>query len=88
MCTALLVCVYTHTAVRARTLYRHLNLACVVLNLVCARVDSTTAVVRPCTPGYGGGLWAQAKEFVRTVVEWAGSVRDVSIFGWQAEVSG
>ena len=31
-----------------------------------------------------GGFGPQAKEFVRTVVEWAGSARDVSVFGWQA----
>jgi hypothetical protein len=31
-----------------------------------------------------GDFGPQAKEFVRTVVEWVGNVRDVSVFGWQA----
>jgi hypothetical protein len=32
----------------------------------------------------GGGFGPQAERFVETIVEWAGNVRDVSIFGWQA----
>ena len=38
-------------------------------------------------PGYvqvAGGFGPQAERFVETVVEWAGNVRDVSVFGWQA----
>jgi hypothetical protein len=31
-----------------------------------------------------GGFGPQTKEFVRTVVEWTGIVRAVSVFGWQA----
>ena len=31
-----------------------------------------------------GGFGPQAKEFVRTVMEWVSNVRDVSVFGWQA----
>ena len=38
----------------------------------------------PFSVEIAGGFGPQAKEFVRTVVDWAGNVRDVSVFGWQA----
>ena len=31
-----------------------------------------------------GGFGPQAQRFVETIVEWAGDMRDVSVFGWQA----
>jgi hypothetical protein len=30
------------------------------------------------------GFEPKVERFVETVVEWAGNVRDVSVFGWQA----
>ena len=38
----------------------------------------------PFSVEIAGGFGPQAKEFVRMVVDWAGNVRDVSVFGWQA----
>ena len=42
------------------------------------------AIFVPFSVEIAGGFGPQAKEFVRTVVDWAGNVRDVSVFGWQA----
>ena len=38
----------------------------------------------PFSVEIAGGFGPQAERFVETVVEWAGNVRDVSVFGWQA----
>jgi hypothetical protein len=38
----------------------------------------------PYSVEIAGGFGPQAERFVETVVEWAGNVRDVSVFGWQA----
>jgi hypothetical protein len=58
-----------------------------------ARRDDAVSAHRDFTEGatfvpfsvkIAGGLGPQAERFVETVVEWAGNVRDVSVFGWQA----
>jgi hypothetical protein len=58
-----------------------------------ARWDDVVSAHRNFTEGatfvlfsveIAGGFGPQAERFVETVVEWAGNVRDVSVFGWQA----
>jgi hypothetical protein len=41
-------------------------------------------LIVPFSVEIAGGFGPQAKKFVETVVEWAGNVRDVYVFGWQA----
>ena len=50
--------------------------------MVSAHRDFTEgATFVPFSVEIARGFGPQVKEFVRTVVEWAGSVRDVSVFG-------
>jgi hypothetical protein len=52
---------------------------------VSAHRDFTEgATFVPFSVAIAGGFGLQAERFVETVVEWAGNVRDVSVFGWHA----